>query len=244
MQIDREIPIPLYQQIKFYWKDKIDRGVLKPGDRIPTEKELCELHAVSQITVKQAVKALVGEGLVVRRPRTGTFVAHPKFKQQLLRLTSFSEDMRQRGLKAGARVIEAEEEPADSQIAEALKVAEGEPIVRIERVRLAEGEPMAIEVFRMPSVLCPGLLSEDLNGRSLYQLLAEKYGLSLEEAEQSIEASLADAREARLLGIKRGAPVLRVERITRDRAGRPSELTRSVYRGDKYRLHVAMRRNP
>lgn len=242
LEINRESSVPLYQQIKTIWKSQIDQGLLRPGDKIPTEKELCERYAVSQITVKQAITALVQEGLLVRRPRTGTFVARPKFKQQLLKLTSFSEDMAQRGLTPGARLLERREEPAGPAVAEALRLGEGTPVIHLERVRLADDEPMAIETFYMPASLCPGLVGEELDRRSLYQLLQEKYGLTLDHAEQSIEASTARAKEASLLGLRRGAAVLRIERLAFDPAGRPVEFTRSVYRGDKYKLHVTISR--
>lgn len=243
MEIDRELSVPLYQQIKNIWKGQIERGLLRPGDKIPTEKELCERYAVSQITVKQAITALVQEGLLLRRPRTGTFVARPKFRQQLLRLTSFSEDMAQRGLTPGARLLANREQPAGPAAAAALEIEEGAPVVCIERVRLADDEPMAIEAFFMPAALCPGLAQEKLDGGSLYLLLQEKYGLTLDHAEQSFEASTATTREAVLLGIRRGAAVLRVERVSLDPQARPVEFTRSVYRGDKYKLHVTMSRN-
>jgi GntR family transcriptional regulator len=242
-EINRELPRPLYQQIKSIWKTQIEQGLLRPGDKIPTERELCQRYGVSQITVKQAITALVQEGLLVRRPRTGTFVARPQFHQQLLRLTSFSEDMIQRGLVPGARVLDRREQPAGPAVAAALNTADHDPVVCLERVRLADDEPLAIEVFHTPAALCPGLLTEELDGRSLYQLLQEKYGLAFAQAEESFEASSATSREARLLGLRRGAPVLRAERLTFDTLGRPVEFTRSVYRGDKYKLHAVMSRN-
>lgn len=243
MQVDHNISVPLYQQIKSVWKARIENGILQPGDRIPTERELCALYKVSQITVKQAIRALVAEGLLVRRPRTGTYVAQPKFRQQLLKLTSFSEDMRQRGLTPGGHVISMNTEPADAKVADALKVPEGEPIFRLERVRLAGDEPMAVETLRIPVVLCPGLAQEELESKSLYNLLQEKFGLVLDHAEQSFEASKATAREAKLLRVSRHAAVLRVERLTFDPRHKPVEYTLSVYRGDRYKLHVTMSRN-
>jgi len=121
VELNHDLPTPLYQQVYDIWKRKIETGELKPGDRIPTERELCELHGVSQITVRQAIQMLVQEGVVIRRPRTGTRVAQRKFSQQLVKLTSFSEDMRSRGLTPGGRVVFAAEEKADVTTARILK---------------------------------------------------------------------------------------------------------------------------
>lgn len=242
MMLNRDAPIPLYQQIYDIWKRKIETGELKPADKIPTERELCGLYEVSQITVRQAIQMLVNEGLLVRRPRTGTHVAQRKFSQQLIQLTSFSEDMRSRGLRPGGRLMRVLEEPADAIAADRLKVDLSEPVIRIERLRTAEDEPIAIEVFRMPSSLCPGLAGENIEGKSLYDVLTRSYGVDLAWAEQSFESTLASSAQASLLGIKRGAPVLSVERLTFNSSHHPVEYTTSVYRGDRYKLYVSMKR--
>lgn len=240
MELNHDLPTPLYQQVYDIWKPKIETGELKPGDRIPTERELCELHGVSQITVRQAIQMLVQEGLVIRRPRTGTRVAQRKFSQQLVKLTSFSEDMRSRGLIPGGRVVFAAEEEADVTTARILKLDENARIAKIERVRVAEDEPMAIETFRMSADLCPGIVNENIEDKSLYELLRIRYHIDPVWAQQSFEASSCKTKEADLLGIRRGAPVLRVERIAYDSSETPIEYTTSVYRGDRYKLHVYM----
>ncbi|MEA4884712.1 MAG: GntR family transcriptional regulator [Clostridia bacterium] len=243
MQLDRDSSVSLYQQIYSIWRQRIESAEFKPGDRIPTERELCEAYGVSQITVRQAIQMLVKDGLLVRRPRTGTHVAQRKFSQQLMQLTSFSEDMRSRGLIPGGHLVSVAEEEADALVAEKLKMPEGSTVVRIERLRTAEDDPIAIEIFRMSSALCPGLVNDRLDGTSLYDLLSKKYQVDLAWAEQSFESSLATAHEAPMLGIKRGAPVLRVERLSFDSIHRPVEYTTSVYRGDRYKLYVSMRRS-
>lgn len=240
--LNRDLPVPLYQQVYGIWKRRIESGELKPGDRLPTERELCDAYDVSQITVRQAIQMLVNDGLVVRRPRTGTHVAQRKFSQDLIRLTSFSEDMRSRGLRPGGRVLAVVEEQADAATADKLQLPMGEPVVRIERLRTAEHEPMAIEVFRIQSSLCPGLAARDIEGLSLYDILTKTYGLDLAWADQSFEASIASQREAAALDIRRGSPVLRVERLTYSSTRHPLEYTASVYRGDRYKLNVSMKR--
>ena len=242
MELDRDSRTSLYQQIYEIWRQRIENGEVRPGDRIPTERELCDIYKVSQITVRQAIQMLVNEGLLVRRPRTGTRVAHRKFSQDLIRLTSFSEDMRSRGLRPGGMVIRACEETAGLRVAEKLKLPDKTAVTRLERLRLAEDEPMAIETCHIPVALCPGLAERNLEGVSLYDLLRLEYRVDVQWAQQSFEASSATSGEARLLGIKRGAPVLRTERLTFDATGRPVEYAISVYRGDRYKLNVQMRR--
>ncbi len=123
MELNHDLPTPLYQQVYDIWKRKIETGELRPGDRIPTERELCEMHGVSQITVRQAIQMLVQEGLVIRRPRTGTPCCTTVSQQQLVKLTSFSEDMRSRGLVPGGRVVLASEEEADVATASSASMA-------------------------------------------------------------------------------------------------------------------------
>ncbi|NPV51977.1 MAG: GntR family transcriptional regulator [Firmicutes bacterium] len=240
--VNRDNPIPLYVQIKDFWKRRIESGELQPGDQLPAEQDLCEQHGVSRITVKQAINALASEGLVIRHQGRGTFVASRKFQQDLLRLTSFTEDMSQRGLMAGARLLSKQIVPATSELVKNLGVLEGGKLLCIERVRLANNEPLALETVYFPYDLCPGLLDEDLQSQSVYNLLEQKYGLTLYRAEQFLEPGLATAREARLLQISKGDAVLLIERVTYLKDGRRVEFAKSVYRGDKYRFHVMLER--
>ncbi len=240
--VNRDNPIPLYVQIKDFWKKKIENGELQPGDQLPGEQDLCEQHGVSRITVKQAINALASEGLVIRHQGRGTFVASRRFQQDLLKLTSFTEDMSQRGLIAGARLLSKQIILATPELAKNLGVLEGEKLICIERVRLADNEPLALEIVYFPYDLCPGLLAEDLQSQSIYNLLEQKYGLILHVAEQFLEPSLATRREALLLQISIGDPVLLIERITCLKEGRRVEYAKSVYRGDKYRFRVLLER--
>ncbi|MCL4514183.1 MAG: GntR family transcriptional regulator [Firmicutes bacterium] len=242
--VSRDNPIPLYLQIKEFWRKQIEGGALQPGDQIPTDQELCERYDVSRITVKQAINALVNEGLVIRRQGKGTFVAKPKLQQDLLKLTSFTEDMWQRGLVPGASLLSKELIPAPSEIAKSLQLKEGEKVVRIQRLRLADNEPLAVETLYVPYAVCPELLGDDLGGQSFYGLLENRYGLRLNKAEQFLEGSLATKKEAHLLRIREKDAVLLTERITSLEDGRPVEFAKSVYRGDKYKFHVVLHRHP
>lgn len=242
MNINKENPVPLYLQIKEIWRHQIKAGVLKPGDQFPTEQELCRRYEVSRITVKQAVSALVNEGLLIRRRGKGTFVAKPKLRQDLTGLTSFTEDMKRRGLVPGAKVLKKEIVKTTPFLTKKIDVVEGTEVMLIERVRTADGEPLALESLYIPYDACPQLLHADLELISIYDFLEKEYHLNLEGADQFLEAGLADRKVAKILKIQEGAPVLTIERLSYLADGRRLEYTTSIYRGDKYQFHVAMKR--
>src|SRR5919202_2889223 len=179
--LDRASPVHLYHQLKLILRSKIENGEWKPGDQIPTEEELCERYRVSRITVKQAINGLVAEGLLYRQQGKGTFVATPKIEQGPERLTSFSEQMQQRGLRPGGTLLNRRVIPASKKVAEQLKLELGAPVIQIQRLRLADDEPMGIQTAHIPLSRCPQLLEEELGQQSLYKLLAQ-YGIHLVSA--------------------------------------------------------------
>ena len=214
---------------------------LQPGDPVPSERDLCDRFGVSRMTVRQAVDALVVEGLLQRVQGSGTFVARPKIDLQV-RLTSFSEEMRRRGMSPSVRHLRAETVPADAAVAHALEIAPGDPVVHLHQLRLADEEPMSVEHTWLSAGLVPGLLDGD-PPISLYAEL-ESRGLPPTWGEDTVDAGDADAEEARLLGIPPGRSVLRIARraFSRDVA---TEYSRSVYRSDRYTLWVPLARpNP
>lgn len=243
MLINRSSPLPLYYQLKELLKAKIESGELKPNERLPSETELVQLFQVSRMTVRQALVELENEGFIRRRQGQGTFVAEPKLRQGLLRLTSFTEDMEARGMRPGARVLAVEVLSGEEELVRRLKAAPDEQFVRLERVRLANGEPMALETSFLRRKFCAGLEGIDLTDRSLYATLRERFGLELGWAEQTIEAKLADEYEGEVLGIQVGTPMLLMERTTYLADGlTPIEYVRSSYRGDRYQLYVEVKR--
>lgn len=220
------------------------RGEWAPGDLIPSERELCERYGISRMTARQSITELVNEGLLYRQQGKGTYVGRPKIAQQLLRLTGFTEDMRAREQKPGARVLSAEMWPADETTAERLRVKVGQPVYRLRRLRLADSEPLALETSCISFIGCERLLDHDLERDSLYLLLATAFDIPPLEAEQELEADLAGTEEAHLLAVPVGSPVLRTRRVTVTRRNQPVEFATSVYRGDKYRFYTRMVRNP
>ena len=206
----------------------------RPGEAIPSERELVRRLEVSRVTVRHAIEDLVSEGRLEKSHGRGTFVTGPRIDSRL-HLMSFSREMRARGLEPQTRVLDAGEVPAVATVSERLGLALGTPVVRVERLRLADGNPMAHETGFYPAALFPGLLELDLS--SLYDIFARVYGKRVTSGEQEIRAEAADTAQANVLGIPRRAPLLVQERVTF--AGREAiEFATSHYRADRYRLQM------
>ena len=209
---------------------------LNPGDVIPSERALVVRLGVSRVTVRQAIADLVDAGALERVHGKGTYVTGPQVDSRL-HLTSFSREMRDRGLVPATVVLAAAEVEAGDDVAYALRIRPGRPVVRVERLRTADGTPMAYEVGHYPSALFPGLLDRELG--SLYDVFASAYGVVVTSGEQTVRAESADVFQARILGIAKRAPLLVQERVTY--AGdRVIELSSSWYRADRYRIHMAI----
>jgi GntR family transcriptional regulator len=238
---DRTSPVPLYAQVKQIVEERLASGVWQPGTLIPSETELCRQFGVSRITVRQALGELVKEGRLTRLAGRGTFITQPRIEQPLAKLTGFSQDMSARGQRPGSRVLHSAVIPAPAAISGKLKIAPGEEVIVLRRLRLADGEPVAIETTHLRSRLCPGLLSEPLDNQSLYHILSEKHGINPTRAEQQMEAIACPEAEARLLLLKRNSPVLHIYRTTYGLDDTPFEWVESFYRGDKYIFYVELR---
>ena len=234
-EINLRSPIPKYYQLKEIIRDLIEKDELGVGEAIPPERELCEWYRVSRMTARQAVMELVNEGLLYRVQGLGTFVAEPKVHQGTGRLTSFTEDMRERGMEVSSTVVGVRVEEAGPVVARLLRIDPGDRIVRVRRVRNADGKPMALETSHLLYEVAKGILGEDLSGRSLYEELG-KAGVRVATAEQSYEAVLVNESESAHLGVPVGSPALLIERVTFNANDRPFEYVKSVYRGDRYRV--------
>jgi GntR family transcriptional regulator len=227
-----------YLQLKEDLIAEIMRGAYKPHDRLPSQRELGEEYGLSHMTVRRAINELISEGVIYAQQGRGLFVAEPKQEAELGPLYSFTEDMALRGMKASSRVLEARIVSASTMLANTLQVVIGAPLVYLQRLRLADDEPMALQTAYLPQALCPGLLQHDLNDRSLYQLLRGDYHLNLADSQTAVGADLASETEAELLRLRLPAALLVTEQITYLDSGKPIEFVRSVYRGDRYRLQT------
>jgi len=208
---------------------------LNVGDAIPSERQLGIDLGVSRLTVRAALDELVREGYLVRRRGAGTFVAEPKVAKGI-DITSFSDDMRARGLSPASRTLDLRDIPAGARLGRILHVSPSEPVVAVKRLRLADGEPMAIELLHVRASLVPGLTAHDLEENSFYDLLVSRYDIAIVGGTQTVEPTVTNAEESAALGVPLHSPALLFERITRSSTGEIVEYTSSTYRGDRYRL--------
>jgi GntR family transcriptional regulator len=208
---------------------------LQVGQAIPSERQLTLDLGVSRLTIRAALDELVRDGYLDRRHGSGTYVTEPKIAQPLT-LTSFSEDMRRRGMVPGSRTLELATTSAGARLAHRLQVSPAERLVRVKRLRLADAQPMAMEVLHIPEALVPGLTKADLEDRSFYDLLGERYGIVIVSGTQSIEPTVTNEEESEVLGVPLHTPAFLFERTTVSESGRIIEFVRSIYRGDRYRL--------
>ena len=208
---------------------------LQVGEAIPSERRLSSDLGISRLTVRAALDDLVRDGYLERRHGSGTFVSEPKIAQQLT-LTSFSEDMRRRGMVAGSRTIELREIHAGAALGRALNISPNARVTLIRRLRLADEEPMALETLHVPSALVPGLTRDMLENASFYDLLQHNYGVVISSGTQSIEPTVTNEEESELLGVPLHSPAFLFERTSRTDEGETVEFVRSLYRGDRYRL--------
>lgn len=234
--------MPLYRRLMDYLLEEIDAGRLQPGQQIPSERDLAQRFRMSRMTVRHALNELVNAGILFRHQGKGTFVGRPKIKQKLRGLSSFTEDMLDRGLQPGGRVLSVEEVPAPFRVRQALGLAEQSHVIRVERLRLADGEPMALESTHLPYPRFAGLTAENLENLSLYHVLQDRFGVSFGRALQGIEPAQADANLARTLWVKEGSLLLLLERTTFTQQGEPVEFATSYYRADRYRFEVELDR--
>jgi len=208
---------------------------LQVGQAIPSERRLSSDLGISRLTVRAALDDLVRDGYLERRHGAGTFVSEPKIAQQLT-LTSFSEDMRRRGMTAGSKTIELRETHAGAAVGRALNISPDARVTLIRRLRLADGEPMALETLHVPASIVPGLTRELLEDSSFYDLLEREYGVVIFTGTQSIEPTVTNEEESELLGVPLHSPAFLFERTSRTESGETVEFVRSLYRGDRYRL--------
>lgn len=208
---------------------------MSAGSPIPPERALCERFDVSRVTLRRAVDELVRAGLLIRRQGSGTYVAEPKITQPIS-TTSFSQDMRRRGLTPSSRVRSFEQRIAGPRSARRLGISPSAEVVELVRLRLADDEPMALETVELPAALVPGLRADDLAQASLYAVLDERYGLRVDQVQQVIEPTVTSETESEALGVALHAPALLVRTTARDQGGQIVEAAQSLFRGDRYAI--------
>ncbi|WFA08796.1 GntR family transcriptional regulator [Tissierella sp. Yu-01] len=234
-------PLPLYYQLKEILIELIDNEELKPGDAIPTERELCEIHGISRMTARKAIVDLATEGIVFREQGRGTFVSEPKMNQQLSQLKSFTEQMREKGLNTSTNIVSFVVKDATKKICNHLNLTNSKTVFEIKRLRYVEDEPIAFETVWLPFNMCSTLTRDTLEGGSLYKVLRETYKYNFHHAKQSIEPIAINEYESKLLGLEPKTLALLFRRTTYLDDGRAIEYTKTINRSDKYKYEVVLK---
>ena len=231
-----ETSIPLYVQIAETLLDRIESGELRPGDRLPSERDLSKMLGVNRMTVRRALQVLESQGLLIRRRGDGTYVAEPKIERQAAKLVPFTKGMQRRGYTPDARVITFEQRPVEVSVASELGLPVSAPVYHIHRLRLINREPLLLERLTIPVHRFPELERHDLSNRSLYEIMETEYGVLVVRARQSLEPVIATEYEAELLGVQHGAPLMLERRLAFDQDDQPVEHGKDLYRGDRFRF--------
>jgi GntR family transcriptional regulator len=237
-KLNKDSAIPLYYQLAQTLREQIRTGEYLEGDQIVSERQLMDIYQVSRNTVRDAIDCLVNEGLLAREHGKGTFVTNPTLKLGLMRLTSFSEDMRERHQVPSSRSISKEIIVPPAMIKKQLGLLNDEKVFHIVRLRYADGIPMALNISYFSLDACPGLIKEDLENQSVYEILEAKFGIRIARAEQIIRADRASEYQAQKLKVPTGEPILIIEGVVFQEDGRPIEHLCSIYRSDRYVFSV------
>jgi GntR family transcriptional regulator len=211
------------------------------GHALPSERELADRYGVARMTIRSEIDRLAGEGLLYRAHGRGTFVAEPRVAQAMA-LTSFTEDMRGRGMQPSSKVVARELIDASDALATRLEIRPGDTVLRLDRVRLADGSAMAFEQAYLPVARFPGIEETDFEGASLFALLTERWEVDLRDAEQRVVATSIAGEEAELLEVPEGQPGLRFRTLARDRRGGAAYYAVSLFRGDRYEIDLRQTR--
>jgi GntR family transcriptional regulator len=240
-KLDKAGPVPLYYQIKQQLKSAIEQAYLKPDEALPSERDLIELYGVSRPTVRQATEELLSEGYLYRRKGLGTFVARPKFRQQLPNILGFTERMLREGKVPSSRVITMGRlEVVSGTILAHLNLAPGSPVFQVKRLRLADGEPIMLETSCLPLAQFPKLPEVDFNQLSLYHFLREEYGFAIVRLRETLEPVVLRDHESKLLEVERGSPAMRVQISAFAANNQAIEYSQALVRGDRCQYYLEL----
>lgn len=241
-EINKNIPIPLYYQLKEIILEGIMEKHLIPGEHIPTERELSELYDISRPTIRQAIIELVRDGYLYRVKGKGTFVSKPKIEQDFIeKVENFNEHIRSKGLVPTTKVIEKSCTIASRETAKMLKIAEGDKVIKMLRVRSANEEPIVIVKTYLPYDKCSFILEEDMEEKSLYEVFAQNYSTKVCRVIRTVEAIIAGKYESEMLKISEGDPVQLFRTVAFNQNDVPVEYSTARYRGDRNKFTVELK---
>jgi len=235
--------IPLYYQLENILRSKIEGGDVLPNHKLPTEQELSQEYKISRATVRQALAALVSEGLLYRKQGKGTFVTEKARQTKTVKLTGFTEDLFSEGHQAEVKIMEIRVVPAPDRVASVLRVPAGEDVTRFKRLRSLDGGPFSYVLNYLAPEIGEKINERDLQHHTMLHLLEEKLGIALGTIRHSVESIKADVEVASLLGINVFEPVLYMETAVYSADGQPVETVDSFFRSDRYRYTVELIRS-
>lgn len=242
-RVDKSSPIPLYYQLKTIISELIENEEYKPGDAIPTEREFCEINEISRMTVSKTIGSLINEGLLYRERGKGTFVSQTKENHRLSTLLSFTEDMQRKGRNVETQLLGFKRKIATRKLERDLMLtSSNRDVYKITRLRSCDGKPYALEIVYIAAYLCDGLTEEMLDHQSLYDVLDKKFGRKVERAYQTIEPILVSDYESEVLQVPSNSLALLFVRKTYLRNDVPIEVTKSIYRSDRYKFEIELHR--
>jgi GntR family transcriptional regulator len=233
-----DIGTPVYLQIASILKNWIVSGMLQTGTLLPAERTVCEHFRVSRMTLREAYDILERDGFIERHRGRGTFVAPHRVRKQQQEMRSFTEELMARGLRASSKLLFFRRSRMSTAAHQFFGLPESEMIYEIQRLRIGDDVPLAIETVQIPCYLCPDLEHFDLTTASLYSILEQNYGLDLIHCVEEVSAELADRTQKTLFGLRGSSAVLVIRRKTYSTNGTPVELALTVYRADQYRAIV------
>jgi GntR family transcriptional regulator len=240
--LDRSSSTPLWLQLRLALRREIESGALGAHAQLPSEADLCERYEVSRTVVREALGKLVSEGRIYKIKGKGAFVAALKAEGEFVGTTmGLWEEMLSKGHEVRTRVLFQEVAPPTDRERAALRLRADEPVVRMRRVYLVDGNPTVVVDTAVPAALVPGLERAPLENRSLYETIRQRYGLVPRRAERWLEAALPETAEADILGVSRRTPLISIESIAYTDAGTPMEYYVALQRTDLTRLHIVSR---
>jgi len=239
-EIDKNSVIPIYHQIAENIKSYIQKGDTKIGTLIPSEHELCDIFEVSRMTIRKSIDTLVHEGILVRKKGKGTFVCTPKRSLSRTSLTNFSRDMVEQGMVPTSFMLSLKVIPTSEKVSVKLNIKEGERVICLERVRLADDNPHAYERSFLLYDYAKGILDMDFSHHSLYDALVHKCNVKMEKAKEVIEATVCPSKISAELQIPLNTVTFYMERITYTENNCPFEYVESYYRTDKFKFYVEL----
>lgn len=243
-QINKNTPIPLYFQLQEILQDKLENGIWKPGDRFPSEEELCNQYGLSRTTVRNALHRLELAGMIERSRGKGTVVARPKVREFLLQsvVGSYASAYPQGG-RLSTIVLEAAVVIPPDHVRSALRLNEGQKTIKLVRIRNVDGEPLFWTTAHVPFELCPTFIEEDFQKHSFFEILEIKYGFFVTRSVRTVTTVLATNRETNYLGVEPGSPLNMVESVSFLEDNTPIEYSRSYFRSDRTKFEVVITRS-